>query len=56
MMTDIVNTIKAQVLRNYVSNKMFEFGLMRLDDKSPYQQALIDMNKEAERLAPTVMD
>lgn len=44
----------ASILRAYVSKKMDYFGLMHLDDTHDYQLALIDMNKEAEILDPTI--
>lgn len=56
-MIDEVDQLIAAVLRNYVSNKMDELEILgQLDDSCPYELALMDMNKEAERLVPTVMD
>ena len=45
----------AAVLRAYVSRLMAERFILHLDNNDPYQAALIDMNKEAERLVPTII-
>lgn len=50
------NEIIAAVLRSYVSKTMSYHGLMYLDSNNEYQSALIDMNKEAELLSPTVFN